>query len=165
MALNLKLNEPIVVELAERIRADLPAIIAEINAEVTDGAELELIPDDRVLEYVPDAGSMQAGIPVIGIGDGPQSFEDDIGSSATGVYEQLIVVFVQDADQERLARLLRRYVRALAIVVLKNRRLDSAWGIGLRRIIPGPTLADNATSPQTWLSWTGVQIWCKTDED
>ena len=161
----LKLNEPVVVALRQRLVDGLPDAIVEINAGVTDGFEIPSIDPTEILPYIPPPSDRLAP-PTIGIGDGRSLFEDDIGSSATGRHEILVVVYEQCSDQERLAWTLRRWTQAIATVALEGRALgDGAWGTGLIGTAPGPTLTDNPANPQEWFSWTGLRLWAKRDED
>lgn len=165
----IQLNEPAILAVKERLENNLPAAIDAINAEVTDGHEIE--PVVAVHTFIPPPDFLD-DFPMIGIGDGPSTFEDDNGSSATGRHELLVVAYLQDAEQEALAWKLRRYLQAIARVVLKDRNLNdtvagAAWGTGLVRISAGPTLADNEDPKhvKTWMTWAGVQIWVKRDEE
>lgn len=160
----LKLNSPVIVALRQRLVDDLPTVIAEINADVTDGFEIPSIEPASILSYIPPP-SDRLQPPTIGIGDGKSLFEDDIGSSATGRHELLVVVYEQASDQERLAETLRRWTQAIATVALEGRRLgDGAWGTGLIGTAPGPTLTDNPEDPREWFSWSGLRLWAKRDE-
>lgn len=162
----IELNEPVIAAVYERLLgSDLTDAIDAINAEVDDGIMVEV--PQQVLDYMPTP-ELLTEFPTIGIGDAPSTFEDDIGSSATGRHELLICVFCQNADQRALAWQLRRYAQAIVRTVLDGRNLgDAAWGTGLVRVSPGPALADNPDpeAVQDWMSWTGVQIWAKRDEE
>jgi hypothetical protein len=159
------LNEDIILELVGRLRTDLPAEIASINARSTVGIPISMPADTDIFEFVPPPGLLM-NYPAIGIGDAPSKFEDDIGSSATGVHEILIVAYEQAGDQRELAWKLRRLSQAIATVALSGRELGTAaWGTTLSSIVPGPTLVDDADNPQEWMSWVGVRITAKADED
>lgn len=156
------LNENIILELVNRLRTDLPAEIATINARSEVGVQITM-PDD-IFEFIPPPGLLM-NYPTIGIGDAPASFEDDIGSSATAVHEILIVAYEQAGDQRELAWKLRRLSQAITTVALAGRELGTAaWGVTLRNVIPGPTLVDDAENPREWMSWVGVRIVAKSDE-
>jgi hypothetical protein len=159
----IQLNEPIIVELVERLDSDLAGTITAINAGVTDGYTID--PPAEVYDYIPPPGVLTA-FPSVGIGDAPSTFEDDIGSSATGRHGILIVAYQQADEQRKLVWSLRRYAQAITRVVLQGRKLDSAaWGTGLVAVRPGPTLEDDPESPSVWTSWVGVEIWAKRDEE
>jgi hypothetical protein len=163
------LNETTVRAVKTRLEADLEAEIAQINAAATD--DFTIAEPAQVLDYIPYPQILTV-FPTIGIGDGVSTFEDDQGNSATGRHELLVVVYLQNADQEALAWQLRRYLQAVTRVVLAGRTLNdtlsgAGWGTGLVRISPGPTLADNEDpeAVKTWMSWGGIVIWAKRDEE
>ena len=159
------LTEPLVAALHQRLVDDLPAAVAAVNAEVDDGYELAAPDDAQILPYIPPPSDLLSP-PTIGVGEGTSRFEDDIGSSATGRHELLIVVYEQTADQLGLALRLRRWARVLTRVALEGRSLPPvAWGTGLVGTAPGPTLVDDADNPREWFSWTGIRIWAKTEEE
>lgn len=161
----IQLNEPVVLAVVGRLQDQYAEIVDAINAEVDDGFTIEAPPPEQIRGYIPGPGEFTQ-YPTIGIGDGPSTFEDDEGYSATGRHEILIVVYEQSDDQETLAWRLRRHQQAITRIVLDGRRLDdAAWGTGLVRIVPGRTLVDDPDNPQTWMSWTGIQIWAKRDEE
>jgi hypothetical protein len=159
------LNQPIIVEVQQRLNSDLATNIAAVNAEQTDGFDVEVPGTEEIFDYIPPPGLLTA-FPSVGIGDGPSRFEDDIGSSATGRHELLIVAYEQDADQRALAWKLRRHCQAIVRTILDGRNLDSAaWGTGLVAIRPGPTIEDDPDNPKVWTSWSGVHIWAKKEEE
>lgn len=155
------LNEPVVTALRDRLEAELPAAVAEVNAAVTDGITIE--PPAQVLDYVPNLEELTV-FPTVAIQDLPSRFEDDIGSSATGRHQLQIVTFVAVPELRALAWSLRRHARAVATVALAGRSLPPAgWGTTLERVDPGPTLSQEE-GPRTWMSWVGVVINARTDE-
>lgn len=160
----LQLNEPVIRALVDRLTADLPATVAEINAGVTDGYLID--PPAQVLPMVPSIGLL-TDWPTVAIQDLPTHLQDDIGSSATTVAELAIVCFLVDSDLQALGWKLRRYARALATVALAGRNLgDGAWGVTFRGTQPGPTLGDaeDPANVKTYTSWTSVVIRAKRDE-
>lgn len=160
------LNIPIVAALVDRLQNDLDAAIDAYNGAAADGTfQLTKAADSRVLDYIPPPNFLD-DYPVIGIGDAPARFEDDIGSSATGVHQLLVVVYWQDDEQQNLARRLRGYAATVARVVLADRNLGSAaWGTTLLGVDPGPTLADDPEDPKVWMSWVGLRIQAKREEE
>ncbi len=155
------LNEPLIAAMVARLTAELPAVIDAINVEMNDGLVLPYVA--QVLDYVPTPTILNS-FPTVAVQDGPSDFEDDVGWSATGLHDLVIVTFVCDADQQRLARSLRRYTRAVANVVMRARTAGGAWGITLNGILPGPTLG-RGEDPREWISYAGVSVRLKADED
>lgn len=162
--------EAIANALVARLISDLPGQIDTINSQVTDGYTIDYMGDDRVLDFIPGPGELSAGVPVIGIEDGIGRIEDDIGFAATGVYGFSVYTFDQDPEKVALARKLRRWQRALASALMRDRRLSDGsgavgWGITLARWLPGDTLGvEDPDRGKTWLSWAGVEVVCKSDE-
>lgn len=158
----IELTEPIVTALQKRLEEELTATIEAINTAASDGYTLST---PTILDYLPPP-SDRLEPPVIGIGDSPSRFEDDTGASVTGRHELLIVVYDQAGDQRALAWQLRRWSQAIARIALSGRKLgEAAWGTGLSMVVPGPTLVDDPDNPREWLSWVGVKIWAKRDEE
>lgn len=163
----IQLNEPIIVEIVERLRDDFDDAVTAINAGVTDGFTIEAPDAAQVLDYPPPPELLTV-FPTLSVSDGVSRFEDDQGYSATGKHLVLICAFCQDPDQQALAWRLRRYAQAIVRTVLAGRKLDTAaWGTGLEGVYPGPAYADNADpeSVTSWMSWVGVRIWAKRDEE
>jgi hypothetical protein len=161
----MELNEPVIRALHQRLVDELPTAAAAVNERVDDGILLPDLDTTQVLTHIPPP-SERLQPPTIGIGDGPSELEDDEGFAATGRHELLIVVYEQSSDQDALAWLLRRWTSAIATVALRGRNLgDGAWGTGLIKSVPGPTLVDNPDNPQEWLSWSGIRLWAKRDEE
>jgi hypothetical protein len=159
----IQLNEPVIHALRDRLEADLPAVISQINADSDD--DFTLADPVAVHGFVPPIALLE-DFPTVGIGDAPSRFEDDVGHSATGRHELIVIAYLQDEDQEALAWRLRRYSQALVRVALAGRNLgDAAWGTGLVSVSPGPTLGDDPENPQTFASWVGVRMWANRDEE
>lgn len=158
----LKLTEPVVTALAAELTSGLPTVISEINAAVTDGYTLAT--PLQILDYVPSRSDL-TGLPVVGVQDLPARFQDDIGSSATGIIELGVIVFLAHPERRGLARLCRRWQQAVATVALSGRMIGTAgYGVTLREAVPGPTL-EREEDPRGWESFTGVIVRCFTDED
>ena len=163
--------EPVVDGLVAKLQADLPAAIDAVNAQVTDGLTV-----DRgalqVLDHVPHILTLHQW-PTIGVAEGPSIAEDDTGFEFTEVDELHVVCYLQDADQQALARRLRRLRLAVVRVCLSGGRVipsvvpgtNAAWGVTLRRIDPGQTLGEaEAEHVKTWMSSVRVVIGCKSDQ-
>lgn len=160
----IELNEPVVHAVRDRLNANLAAHITAINAAaatVADGFTIEN--PAAVLDYIPSPGEL-VNFPTVGIGDGRQLFRDDIGHNAELDCHITVVAYLADADQRALAWRLRRYSQAIARTILADRNLGTAaYGTGLDRVDPGPTLASDE-SPRTFLSWIAVTIRASRDE-
>lgn len=161
----LALNEQLVTALAAKLTTGIPTAVTEINAAVTDGFTISN--PFEVLDYVPDQreiSSKAANGPLVGIQDVSTTLKDDIGSSATGVHQLAVLVWLVEADRAALARKLRRYQRALATACLSGRTISTiGYGVTLKAAAHGPTL-DRDEDPRGWCSFTGVVINCYTDE-
>jgi len=118
-------NEEVIDTLVQGLAADLPGVIADLNAADTKGVTL---PDPAaVLDYVPTPTEL-VNFPTVAVHDGPTELHDDIRTGGTRVIELVVVVFCADADQRRLAIALRRYLRAVESVALDGRTLAPALG-------------------------------------
>lgn len=162
--------EPAVTALRQRIEDDLPAAVAVVNGAVTDGITIAAPDAANVLDYMPAIGEL-VNFPTVAIEHGPGRFEDDTGHDATGVYDLAVVAFVQDADPQRLARIVRRTMTALMRCVLAGRAFGTGdgavWGLTLRATDFGPALSKRERSdepPDTYMTWATVAIRCKIDE-
>lgn len=157
--------EAAVTALRDRLETDLPAQITTNNAAVTDGYTIEN--PVEVLDYVPSL-STRVRFPLVCIENGPGKFPVDNGFFAEGHYDLAVVAFLQDQDQQALARKLRRYHRAILQVAMKNRNLGSGtgipWGISLEESNFGPTLSERE-NPDQWLSWVAVSVKAKLTEE
>ena len=158
----IKLWEPVVTSLRDRLETDLPATITTINStQTTPSYPIEN--PQRVLDFIPTVADMFA-FPVVGISDGIFNLEDDTGWGATGVFELTIVVFLQNADPRALAWQLRRYAQAVTRVALEDRSIGDGWGVTLKQVRPGPTLGRDE-NPRQWLSTVAVSIEVKSEQD
>lgn len=161
--MTINLNEDIVNTLRDRLEANLPAVIDDINSTHQDPLYPMQYPY-QVLDYIPPVSEL-TGFPTLGISDGNIAFEDDTGWGATGVFDLTVVCFLQSSNHRELVWWLRRYGQAIVRVTLAGRRLGvEGWGVTLRDIRPGPTLGRDE-SPRQWLSTTAVTITVKTEQD
>lgn len=156
------LNEEVVNTLRDRLEADLPAVITEINSSQTDPAYPMPAPA-YVLDHIPLVSEMNA-FPVVGISDGDIHFEDDVGWGATGLMDITVVAFVQSPNHQEMVWWLRRYGQALVRVMMDTRRINPAWSVVLKNVRPGPTLGRDE-NPRQWLSTTSVTITVKVEQD
>lgn len=163
------LNEPVIRALADRLRDELPAELAELAGGLPADEAWVLEPPAAVFDYPAAIGELDQ-FPVLTLTDRPSQIRDDTGSSATGRHEVLIVIHLTQPDQRLLAWGLRRYVQAVVRVALRGRQLgtgsqDGAYGTGLSAIVPGEALevADPA-GVRTWHAWAGVVVWAEREE-
>lgn len=154
--------------LVTRLTDDLPAAVDEINQAAQD--DHLIAAPTRILDYIPSLGSLYDPF-TVAIGHGPGRFEDDLGFEAVGVYDVSVVAFVQDPDQQALARKVRRYQLALLRTVLQGRNLGSGtglpWGMQLLRADFGPSLGDRPSGdepPAAFLTWTTIDVRLRLDE-
>lgn len=160
--------EPAVAALKTRLDSDLADRVDAINATVTDGTTLAQ--PAAILDYMPSVGEL-VDFPTVAIEHGPGRFQDDTGWEATGVYDLIVVAFVQHAEPQHLARLVRRYQLAVLRCVLQDRNLGSGtgvpWGVTLRGMDFGPALTRREREdepPGTYMTWTAVALTVKLDE-
>lgn len=177
---NFEMTEVIAEGIAKVLEERLPTAIEEINAEKTD---LVLPPPAQILPYIGTEASTLAGMPIFGVADMPARFEDDLVTSLTAAYEFYVHVVVQDSDNGTLVKMLRRYLRAIAVSLQADRSAPltegkpsvlsreglGIWALMFETIQPGPMLGDrdpNApdAAPTSWLSWTGLVVSCKREE-
>lgn len=164
--------EPIKDGLVAMLKSDLPTIVDQVNAEHTDGYTIGQA--HAILDHVPPVETLFE-TPLIGVAEGPQRFEDDIGSSATGVSELVVVVYVQADDQQTLVKHLLRWRLALLRGCLPAARaiphptqagVNAAWSVRPLRVDPGQTLGEmDAEQVKTWLSWVRVVLEVRHDEE
>lgn len=156
--------EPIIDALIARFQANLPAAIAQANAEDTKGVTLADFDQTRgILDYIP-APSELTVFPTLGVQDGPSILSDDVGWSATGNHRLVVVVFMQEPDQRTMAIKLRRYTRCIRSVALAGRSLPPAWGVVDAGTKPGPTIGSDE-GPRQWLSFTATALDFRSEQD
>ena len=144
---NYDLNERAVLAMYERYQLNLNQVIDAINTErgQVSGVSYPLSHPALILSAPPVKGQMTQ-FPIVAIGDGDIRFVDDVGWAATGVYEMFVLAYDVDTDPIALAWKMRRWAQALISVSMFGRNMDSdsymgAWGVRLKRIIPGPRLS------------------------
>jgi hypothetical protein len=174
--MNLALNEPLIDTLVGLFTEELPAVIRTLNTGYADSVTLE--DPEQILPYMPTESGLEAGMPLIAVTDGTSTFQDDTVFSLVGVHELGIVAVAQDTHHAELAKILRRYTRALMLCIQQDREKASAgllptktgaWYTGFGVIQPGPLLADRdpdapAKQPSTFMSWSGFTIKCTREE-
>lgn len=175
----LELSESLAEGIAQVLEEHLPTAITEINAERTD---LELSQPALIVPYIGTEATTEGGMPIFGVADMPARFEDDLVSSLTASYEFYVHVVTANADHASLAKELRRYVRAIALALQKDRAAPlegkspilsregmGVWALMFETIQPGPLLGERDPAspdapPTTWLSWSGIVVSCKREE-
>lgn len=161
----LQLTEIAVEAIHERLLLSLPDWIDTVNDDVTDDHMIDR--PALTLDYVPTLATLNE-FPCVGIMHGRSTIEDDNGWSATGKHEIGVVTFLQETDQEALARKLRRYALAITNTILEDRDLGDGpgvpWGTGLIAVDYGPTLTEVEGS-RGFMSWVATTIWVKLDEE
>lgn len=167
----LALNEPIVKTLVSLLEDELPTVVEELNATVTDGYTLS--PPAQILDFMPGASLLGGGVPAICTQDMPASFFNDLQFSVDGSHGLGVASVIQNSDQQALAWQLRRYTQAVAQVIQRDRlkgqqasRLileGKVWVVEFAGTEPGPMLADRDPNspnepPSSFLSWTWLML-------
>jgi hypothetical protein len=171
--MTLRLTEPVVTALVDALKSGLNDTIDQLNAELADEVTVRHVDDVRILDHLPTLEVMQA-FPVVGVGEGSGSFEDDTGHSMTGRYQLAICVYESDVDRQALATKLRRLRLAVTRLLLAGRVLNDsqgnlvAYGIRPIRLLPGTVLADLDQSHQrvqSFMAWCGLVCEFLADEN
>jgi hypothetical protein len=164
MTVTIPLNVNVVHALHTRLDTGLAPYIARVNADlVTNGIDAET--PQQIFDYVPTMANLMA-FPTIGIADGPITFEDDIGRSATGWIEMAVAIFVRGTSRHELSWKLRHLMAAVASCVLEDRDIGAGWGVILRRIEPGPILrARDGEAPETVMGMRTMVIAVRDEQD
>lgn len=175
----LELGEVIAVGIAQVLEEHLATVIKEINAEKED---LELPLPAQIVPHATNEALTTAGMPIFGVSDMPAEFEDDLVSSLTATHKFYVHVVMQESDHQTLAKMLRRYVRAIAISLQRDRMKSyeggtpvlgrgniGVWALMFDSVQPGPMLGDQdpnsaGTVPTTYTSWSGLVVSCKHEE-
>lgn len=167
----LALNEPIVKTLVSLLEDELPTVVEELNATVTDGFTLNT--PAQVLDHMPGAALLGQGLPAVCVQDMPASFFNDLQFSVDGSHGLGVASVIQNSDQQALAWQLRRYTQAVAQVIQRDRlkgqqasRLileGKVWVVEFAGTEPGPMLADRDPNspnepPSSFLSWTWLML-------
>jgi hypothetical protein len=167
---SIQLTEPIVAGLVAKLNQDLPAAIDALNASLTD--ETTVAYPQQILDHFPPLETLLV-FPTVAVAEGAGTFSDDTGWSATGRYELAVHCYVSSTDQQVLVTQLRRLRTAVARVVMDGRTVPtadlsgtSAWGLVLKRLVPGATLGEfGPQGVETFMSWCGIVIEVTCDED
>ncbi len=173
--MTLQLTEPVAAALVARLVAGLNAQIDIVNAQSGDEVALHHIDDARILDHLPTL-EMMTSFPVIGVGEGNASFEDDTGHSMTGRYQFAVCVYESDVDRQVLATKLRRLRLAVARCAVGARgplydaagENIAAYGVRPIRLMPGDVIGDynqHERRVTSFMAWCGLVIECLADEN
>lgn len=177
----LELSEAVANGLVKVLTENLATVIPELNATFTDGVVLEVPVAGHVVPYITSEASLGAGTPLIGMAEMPAQFEDDLISSLTTQQRFYLYVVETHSDLATLTKLLRRYVRAIALAIQSDRVKPlegkqavlsreglGVWSVMFEGTVPGPLLDRDpdapAAVPATFLSWSGLIVRCKREE-
>lgn len=154
----------IVPAIVAQFEANAAAVVAAINAQVTD--QITIDAPAQILDFAPTPATLEGTLPLIGVADFPTKFEDDLVHSITSINQFAILAAVANVDERALAWQLRRYRTLIARLI----QLDRTFGGVCRpalfdQVQPGPYLENtNPERPHTWLSWFYFIITCRLDE-
>ena len=168
----LQLNEIIVQTLKEMLENDLPTIIKTLNESFKDGITLQ--EPSSYLPYVPSISDEAGGMPIIGIGDQPTKFVDDLQYEITGKHILAVIILYQSSNRENLALSLRRYIRAIIWCIQQDRERPlrkeetylsqkaGSWYTKYLGVEPGPLVGEHEPGqpdmPTSWKSWSGLGL-------
>lgn len=163
---------PVVEAFRQRLEDDLNDAITGVNSVVTDSWHVDPIQDHslQILPYVPVLSQVKV-FPCVGIQRGPRRMEDDIGTSATGIFEIAFLCFNQVSEPEGLALVQERFALAVERCVMNGRRISGTgvWGITHELTDYGPALAELPQSgdgpPVRYMTWSAVMIRAKAEEE
>lgn len=156
--MDLKLSEPVVAALLDRLSTQLAPKISELNAGT--GVDVEV--PKAIYDFVPGKTRLDGGgYPAIGIQDLTSELVD---GNFTGEHSLGVLIYLAEAEEDVLARKMRRYVRAVSSVVIEGHALPpAAYGLRLGRINYGPTL-NTEENPRPWVTWARIPFVALSDE-
>ena len=167
-------NVPIIRALVELFGDPLEDIIDELNeADKT----YEIPQPVQVVPYIPMLSILSGGMPIIGIGDMPSTYEDDLQFSMFGKHKVAVMMIMNHSDHLTLTEYLRKYQHAVQLTIQQDREKPlhgeepllsgpKHGGILYTRFVatePGPLLGEvnpqsADTPPTTYISWTGLAL-------
>lgn len=165
-----ELYERVASALRSAVATDINTRIDAVNSAVTDGTTIEY--PKEVLDHMPPLDAV-FDFPLIGIIDGPGTWEDDTGFEAKGVYQMSLICVLQNAEIQLLVRQTRRYVKALVNSImyatdnLPRRSLGPIYGMRVVRIVPGQIfneVHDESSPPYAFVTWAELVIECLVEE-
>lgn len=165
---SLGLTEPIVTAMVKLLKTNLPAVVTELNATITDGYTID--EPVQYLPYVPVPSTLQGGMPAIGVQRMAAQFQNDIIVNVDAAHRYAVVAIVQNVDQQALAWQLDRTLQAITYTIQNDRvhlpaggimQQAGVWNLKLESTEPGPLLGDldpfNPESPpRSYLSWVAL---------
>lgn len=179
----------IVKSLVELFEDSLETVIEELNEaaaeqnEETANSAYEIKAPAQILPYIPMLSVLSGGLPIIGIGEMPSDFDDDLVSSLVGHHKVAVMAILSNSDHLTLTEQLRVYTRAIQLTVQQDRerplhneeqylggvKHGGSWYTRFLATEPGPLLAevnpmDQNEPPATFLSWTGIALECTREE-
>lgn len=150
-----------------KLIAELPAKIAEINTEAGDAHQLTM-PEETSITL---GARSEKPYPFIAILPGPEDPPIDASGRAHWQEAVDVVCWLEDYDEEALARKLLRFKRAVREVVMHYRRPGSSFtdpvgGYGLQYAgsEPGPTF-EISDSEGRYVSWTRLSFTVQQQQD
>lgn len=135
MSVPFTLNEKAIKGIVAQAEAHAPALVAAINAEVTDGYTIAA--PAQILDFLPLPAQLTS-FPILAVGDGPIQIVDDLVTSVDSVPMLAIEAILQNADPRALAWGMRRYLQLIMRIVNEDRTLGGAvWTTRFKGVEPG----------------------------
>jgi hypothetical protein len=161
--------EAAVDALVAKLRDGLDDRIDEINAEAADDFALPHVPDERIV-FGPRS---EPPYPFISVLPGPDEPPVDASGRVHWRYGIDIVVWLENYQEEALARQLVRMARAVREVAMRFRRPGSSYtdpvggyGLQYRGSEPGPSFAPEGANPEgAYVSWTRLSFDIQQQQD
>lgn len=155
-------------QIIAKLQANLDDKIDEVNTEIGDAFVLEHVPDDQI------CFGTRSEKPYPFIALLPGGDDEPLDASGRVIWENLITVacWLQDPDEEALARKLIRFARAVREVIMRYRRpgssyVDPVGGFGLqyKGSDPGPIFGTEGDSAGAFVSWTTLSFQVQQQQD
>jgi hypothetical protein len=163
----------LIKSLKELFEAHLPTIIDELNPTFTDG--ITIAHPAQIVPYIPILSILSGGMPIVGIGEMPANFDDDLQFSLVGHHKIAVMVVLQNSDHESLTEELRRYTQAIQLTIQQDRERPlhnetpylsgkgGSWYTKFLATEPGPLLGEvsplnEGEPPSSFTSWTGIAL-------
>jgi hypothetical protein len=155
-------------KIVAKLQADLDAKIDDVNTEAGDAFALEHVPDDRICFGT----RSEKPYPFIAVMPGGE--DEPLDASGRVIWENRITValWLEDPDEEALARKLIRFARAVRETIMRYRRPGSSYtdpvgGFGLqyKGSDPGPVFGTDGDSAGAFVSWTTLSFQVQQQQD